>query len=80
MHNLKELRIRRTVRVLIARDPDRNTVLLFGGDKAGHATRFYRDAVPKAERSYARHLNSIGKEAPWQHRDAPNRRPPSRAR
>ncbi|HET9102627.1 MAG TPA: type II toxin-antitoxin system RelE/ParE family toxin [Solirubrobacteraceae bacterium] len=80
MANLKELRVGPTARVLFARDPARNTVMLFGGDKAGQTRRFYREAVPRAERSYARHLNRIGKEAPWQHRNPPTRRPPSQER
>ena len=39
--------------------------------------RFYRDAVPKAERRYAEHLRSNGKEPPWQRRNPLNRPTPN---
>jgi hypothetical protein len=37
-------------------DPKRQAVLLVAGDKAGHWTRWYRDAVKLAEDRYARYL------------------------
>ncbi len=61
IHNLKELRVSRGVRVLFAFDPNRSAVMLVGGDKTGAWKRWYRQAVPVAERRYADHLRSIGK-------------------
>jgi hypothetical protein len=61
IHNLKELRVHGGVRVLFAFDPDRRAVMLVGGDKTGTWNRWYRQAVPIAERRYADHLRSIGK-------------------
>lgn len=62
IHNLKELRVQGGVRVLFAFDPNRRAVMLVGGDKTGTWNRWYRQAVPVAERLYANHLRSIGKE------------------
>jgi hypothetical protein len=60
LHNLKELRPRsagRTeIRILFVFDPQRQAILLVTGDKAGHRTRWYRDAIKLAEDRYARFL------------------------
>jgi hypothetical protein len=56
--NLKELRAG-TIRVLFAFDPRRTAILLLGGDKRGQWSRWYLDAIPAAERIYARHLAEI---------------------
>lgn len=61
IHNLKELRVHGGVRVLFAFDPNRRAVMLVGGDKTGTWNRWYRQAVPAAERLYADHLRSIGR-------------------
>lgn len=61
IHNLKELRVHGGVRVLFAFDPNRRAVMLVGGDKTGTWNRWYRQAVPVAERLYADHLRSVGK-------------------
>lgn len=61
IRNLKELRVHGGVRVLFAFDPNRRAVMLVGGDKTGAWNRWYRQAVPNAERLYADHLRSIGK-------------------
>ena len=61
LHNLKELRVHGGVRVLFAFDPNRKAVMLVGGDKTGTWNRWYRQAIPRAERRYAEHLRSIGK-------------------
>lgn len=61
IHNLKELRVHRGVRVLFAFDPNRRAVMLVGGDKTGTWNRWYRQAIPVAERLYADHLRSVGK-------------------
>lgn len=62
IHNLKELRLHRSVRILFAFDPNRRAVMLVGGDKAGSWNRWYRQHIPVAERLYSEHLRSIGKE------------------
>ena len=56
--NLKELRIQhegRPYRVLFIFDPQRNAVLLIGGDKTGN-DRWYEEYVPKADAIYRRYL------------------------
>jgi hypothetical protein len=60
--NLKELRIQhegRPYRALFIFDPQRNAVLLIGGDKTGN-DRWYDEYVPKAERVYANYLEETG--------------------
>lgn len=56
LHNLKELRPRsgqRTaIRILFAFDPWSQAVLLVAGNKAGAWIRWYRDAIPVAERLF----------------------------
>ena len=60
MHNLKELRPgsagKTEIRILFIFDPQRRAILLVAGDKAGHWTRWYRDAIKLAEDGYARFL------------------------
>jgi hypothetical protein len=56
--NLKELRAS-TLRVLFVFDPRRSAILLLGGDKRGQWTRWYDEAIPEAERIYARHLEDL---------------------
>lgn len=60
-HPLKELRVG-TIRILFAFDPRRIAVLLNGGDKQDRWQKWYRSAIPKADRIYAKHLNEIKKE------------------
>ncbi|MFI7276758.1 type II toxin-antitoxin system RelE/ParE family toxin [Streptomyces sp. NPDC049879] len=61
--NLKELRPGSAgaseVRLLFVFDPDRQAVILVGGDKAGNWSGWYRKAVPRAEEAYAQHLERI---------------------
>ncbi len=56
-HALRELRSqkRKPIRVLYAFSPERNAVLLIGGDKAGNP-RFYDEIVPRAETIWERYL------------------------
>jgi hypothetical protein len=57
-HALRELRIQhggRPYRVLYVFDPERQAVLLLGGDKTGH-DRFYEEHVPRAEGIWERYL------------------------
>jgi hypothetical protein len=55
-HHLKELRSTGGIRVLFAFDPQRRAVLLVGGDKTGDWERWYRRAIPVADRLYQEHL------------------------
>jgi hypothetical protein len=59
---LRELRIQsggRPLRVLYIFDPQRNAVLLIGGDKTGD-DRFYERMVPTAERIWEVYRNEQG--------------------
>ncbi len=60
--NMKELRVQhrgRPYRILFAFDPRRCAYMILGGDKTGDE-RWYDEAIPRAERIYARHLEEIG--------------------
>jgi hypothetical protein len=50
------------VRLLFVFDPQRQAVILVGGDKAGKWRGWYRTAIPLAEAAYADHLDRIAKE------------------
>jgi hypothetical protein len=55
---LRELRVKsrgRPLRVFYAFDPERNAVLLLGGDKTGQ-DRFYEELIPVAERLWEEYL------------------------
>jgi hypothetical protein len=59
--HMRELRIQhqgRPYRVLYAFDPERNAVLLIGGDKTGNE-QWYETFVPLADRLYERHLKEL---------------------
>jgi hypothetical protein len=60
LSNLKELRPgsagRSEIRILYIFDPQRNTVLLAAGDKAGKWETWYRQAIPLAEQRYEDYL------------------------
>jgi len=59
--HMRELRIQhggRPLRVLYAFDPRRVAILLLGGDKTGDR-RWYEVSVPRADRIYDRHLESL---------------------
>jgi hypothetical protein len=60
LHNLKELRPGSSgsteVRILFVFDPERQAVLLVAGDKSGHWSAWYREAIPLAEVRYDRYL------------------------
>lgn len=49
------------MRVLFAFDSRRIAVLLIGGDKRDRWRQWYREAIPKADRIYSKHLDAIGK-------------------
>ena len=64
--NMKELRPpsagRTEIRILFVFDPWRSAVLLVAGDKSGQWERWYRMAVPRAERLYEDYLGEREKE------------------
>jgi hypothetical protein len=65
-HNMKELRsIGGHLRALFAFDPRRHAIVLLGGDKSGDWQGWYRRSVPVADKTYERHLRSLGEEGPW---------------
>jgi hypothetical protein len=58
--NMKELRPpsseRSEIRILFVFDPWRSAILLIAGDKSGQWEKWYRTAVPRAERLYDDYL------------------------
>lgn len=64
--NMKELRPgsvgKSEIRILFVFDPWRSAVLLLAGDKAGQWQRWYRQAIPLAERLYEMYLQERRKE------------------
>ena len=54
---------RTEIRILFVFDPWRSAILLIAGDKAGRWTRWYRTAIPEAERLYATYVAEREKEA-----------------
>jgi len=47
--NMKELRVRKSIRVLFAFNRRQRPVLLVGGNKAGQTKRWYRKAINQAD-------------------------------
>jgi hypothetical protein len=66
IHNLKELRPGSSgsseVRILFAFDPWRSAILLVTGNKAGRWSRWYAEAIPRAEQLYEIYLKERGEE------------------
>ena len=64
--NMKELRPpsrgRSEIRILLVFDPWRAAVLLVAGDKSGQWAKWYRSAIPRAERLYDEYLAERRKE------------------
>lgn len=63
MKNLKELRVQyenTPYRILFAFDPEREALLLIGGNKAS-SKRWYEDMIPKAETIFEEHLAELDK-------------------
>jgi hypothetical protein len=61
LRNLKELRVQyrgEPWRVLFAFDPQRQAILLVGGNKQGN-DRWYKEAISIAEKRYKRHLEEL---------------------
>lgn len=58
--NMKELRPgsagNSEIRILFAFDPWRSAIMLVAGDKSGAWQRWYREAIPRAERLYDAYL------------------------
>ena len=64
-HNMKELRPRgvaKNFRILFLFDPQREAILLVGGDKSGQWERWYAKAIPRAERLYEEYLSELAAE------------------
>ncbi|CAN5879662.1 type II toxin-antitoxin system RelE/ParE family toxin [soil metagenome] len=64
LNNLKELRVQyrgNPYRILYAFDPERQALLLVGGNKAGDR-RWYDRMIPVAETLFERHLEDLEKE------------------
>ncbi len=67
--NMKELRVqnkKRLFRIFFAFDPDRNALLLIGGDKRGDK-RFYQRMIPIADEIYDRYLEEKRKRRQNEH-------------
>ena len=64
--NLKELRPgssgKSEIRILFAFDPWRSAILLVAGDKAGQWSRWYAEAIPRAEHLYEIYLKERAEE------------------
>jgi hypothetical protein len=64
--NMKELRPpssgRSEIRILLVFDPWRAAILLVAGDKSGQWSKWYRTAIPRAERLYDDYLAERRKE------------------
>ncbi|MGL4609543.1 MAG: type II toxin-antitoxin system RelE/ParE family toxin [Trueperaceae bacterium] len=61
LSNLKELRVQHKgdpYRILFAFDPEREALLLVGGDKTGDK-RWYDKMIPLAEKIFANHLEML---------------------
>lgn len=59
--NMKELRIQHggnPCRILFAFDPERQGILLLGGDKTGNS-RWYKENIPVADQRYTEHLTQL---------------------
>lgn len=50
------------LRVIFAFDPRRTAVLLHGGDKENNWKKFYKKAIPVADRLFEEHLEKMKKE------------------
>jgi hypothetical protein len=65
LHNMKELRAGKGLRVLFAFDRSGEAVLLHGGDKDGQWNRWYPGAIRAAERTFAEDQRQSGRSARW---------------
>jgi hypothetical protein len=64
-HNMKEMRSSGGyLRALFVFGPNRQAVVLVGGDKTNDWKGWYKRNVPLADRLYDRHLQGLGKEGP----------------
>lgn len=60
-HSMKELRPAGTsIRILFIFDPERQAILLLGGDKAGNWKAWYDKNIPIAEQRYEDWLDMVG--------------------
>lgn len=64
-HHFKELRPRdsaKNIRIIFAFDPTQQAIMLIAGDKTNQWQRWYKKAIPQAEKIYQEHLKQIGHE------------------
>lgn len=64
IHRLKEVRVNRTTRLIVAFDSQQNLIVLTGGDKSGVGNRWYPGKIQQAERLYRNHEQRLGKGGP----------------
>lgn len=61
--NMKELRPgssgRSELRILFAFDPERSAIMLLAGDKSGGWERWYKKAIPVADKLFDEHLQRL---------------------
>lgn len=48
------------IRILFMFDPKRSAIMLLAGDKSGQWEKWYKRAIPEAERRYEEHLKRMG--------------------
>ena len=81
--NLKELRFssgEQVVRVFYVFDPDRNGVLLIGGNKSSSGGKtFYKDMIHQSEKIYAAYLEERKKEIEKEQKKIEIKKVPSKA-
>jgi hypothetical protein len=71
-HNMKELRVGRSMRALFIFD-DRDALMLTGGDKRGAWNGWYPPKVREADRLCEQHQRANGKGGSSRHGDPPGR-------
>jgi hypothetical protein len=59
---MKELRCPQGIRVLFIFDPQRQAVLLIGGNKTGNWSSWYKTAIAEADELYRAYLRETGQE------------------
>lgn len=50
------------MRILFMFDPERQAIMLLAGDKQRQWAKWYRKAIPEAERRYEEHLEKLKKQ------------------
>ena len=50
------------IRILFIFDPERSAIMLLAGDKQRQWDKWYKKAIPEADRRYDEHLRRLGKQ------------------